>query len=192
MTEYRTFRNTDPPRLVEVWNQAFPGRGAVGLRTSTPLERFVLAKTYFDPAGLILAIEDATCVGFVHAGFANRQGASVDGVVCMLGVVPTQRRRGIGTELLRRAEDYLRNRGAAQIYGGAAHGCNPFYFGLYGGAVCSGFLLSDATAEGFFTKRGYHVADTPIHVHDLQATILHLLGLDHLKLTYRFKAATSA
>jgi hypothetical protein len=30
------------------------------------------------------------------------------------------------------------------------------------------------------------VADR-IHVHDLQATILHLLGLDHLRLTYRFQ-----
>ena len=27
----------------------------------------------------------------------------------------------------------------------------------------------------------------PIHVNDLQATILHLFGLDHLKLTYRFE-----
>ena len=56
MIEYRCFRNTDPPRLVEVWNQAFTGRGTVGLRTATPLERFVFAKTYFDPAGLIVAM----------------------------------------------------------------------------------------------------------------------------------------
>jgi hypothetical protein len=33
---------------------------------------------------------------------------------------------------------------------------------------------------------GYAVTDTPIPVHDLQATILHLLGLNHEKLTYRF------
>ena len=30
-------------------------------------------------------------------------------------------------------------------------------------------------------------ATDPVHVHDLQATILHLLGLDHLRLTYRFQ-----
>jgi arylsulfatase A-like enzyme len=29
--------------------------------------------------------------------------------------------------------------------------------------------------------------EDPVHVHDVQATILHLLGLDHLKLTYRFQ-----
>ncbi|MCE9605626.1 MAG: DUF1501 domain-containing protein [Planctomycetia bacterium] len=34
---------------------------------------------------------------------------------------------------------------------------------------------------------GYNVVEDPVHVHDLQATILHLLGLDHLKLTYKFQ-----
>jgi arylsulfatase A-like enzyme len=29
------------------------------------------------------------------------------------------------------------------------------------------------------------VIDSPVHVHDLQATILHLLGIDHKRLTYR-------
>jgi hypothetical protein len=31
------------------------------------------------------------------------------------------------------------------------------------------------------------ITKRPVHVHDIQATILHLLGLDHLRLTYRFK-----
>ena len=30
-----------------------------------------------------------------------------------------------------------------------------------------------------------HVAADPVHVHDVQATILHLLGLDHTRLTYK-------
>jgi hypothetical protein len=34
---------------------------------------------------------------------------------------------------------------------------------------------------------GFKVARDPVHVHDLQATILHLLGFDHTKLTYRFQ-----
>jgi hypothetical protein len=29
-------------------------------------------------------------------------------------------------------------------------------------------------------------ADSPVHVHDLHATILHLMGLDHERLTYRY------
>jgi hypothetical protein len=31
------------------------------------------------------------------------------------------------------------------------------------------------------------VTEDAVHVHDLHATILHLLGLDHTKLTYRFQ-----
>lgn len=34
---------------------------------------------------------------------------------------------------------------------------------------------------------GYDVVKDPVHVHDLHATILHLMGVDHLKLTYRFQ-----
>lgn len=34
---------------------------------------------------------------------------------------------------------------------------------------------------------GYHAAVDPVHVHDLQATIMHILGIDHEKLTYRFQ-----
>jgi arylsulfatase A-like enzyme len=33
---------------------------------------------------------------------------------------------------------------------------------------------------------GFQAEDEPVHVHDLQATILHLLGFDHEKLTYRY------
>ena len=32
---------------------------------------------------------------------------------------------------------------------------------------------------------GFHVVENPVHVHDLQATILYCLGFDHEKLTYR-------
>ena len=34
---------------------------------------------------------------------------------------------------------------------------------------------------------GYYTVEDQVHVHDLQATVLHQLGLDHLKLTFRFQ-----
>ena len=40
---------------------------------------------------------------------------------------------------------------------------------------------------GATDELGFGVSENPVHVHDLQATILHLLGLDHLRLTYRFQ-----
>ena len=41
-------------------------------------------------------------------------------------------------------------------------------------------------AYGQTDEFGYDVVEDKVHVHDLHATILHLLGFDHEKLTYRY------
>jgi len=33
----------------------------------------------------------------------------------------------------------------------------------------------------------YNITENPVHVHDLQATMLHLMGLDHTRLIYKFQ-----
>ncbi|MCS6850520.1 MAG: GNAT family N-acetyltransferase [Gemmataceae bacterium] len=166
MIQYRHFRNTDPPALVDIWNEALAGRGSVRLRHSSPLERHVFCKPYFDPAGLIVAEEDGTRVGFVHAGFgpdASESCLSTDaGVICLIAVRPAYQRRGVGSELLRRAEDYLCSRGARSIYAGPRRPRNPFYLGLYGGAELPGFLESDPAAEPFFSRHGYNRVETSL------------------------------
>jgi hypothetical protein len=50
-----------------------------------------------------------------------------------------------------------------------------------GGGVKRGTILSETDELGFYP------ATEAIHVHDLHATILHLLGMDHEKLTFRFQ-----
>jgi GNAT superfamily N-acetyltransferase len=156
---YRTFRNSDPPVLVDLWNECFNGRGAVALRGTTFLEYFTFAKPYFDPAGLILALADDQPVGFVHAGFGPNEGrtalSTATGIVCLVGVLPSHRRQGIGSELLRRCEDYLRGRGAQTLLAGPQLWLSPFLFGLYGGSAPPGFLESDPAARPFFEKHGY-------------------------------------
>jgi ribosomal protein S18 acetylase RimI-like enzyme len=162
--QYRTFRNTDPPALARVWNQALPARGAVPLPTSSPLEQFVFSKPYFDPAGLVLAEEGDRLVGFAHAGFGPNADESAlstaTGVICMVAVIPSHRRRGVGSELLRRGEDYLRQRGAQAITAGGVFPFNPFYFGLYGGSESAGFLESNATAGPFLARHKYRAVQT--------------------------------
>lgn len=58
---------------------------------------------------------------------------------------------------------------------------HPFAFSLWmaGGGVKRGHI------HGRTDDFGYGVVEAPVHVHDLQATILHLLGVDHERLTYR-------
>jgi ribosomal protein S18 acetylase RimI-like enzyme len=159
VVQFRTFRNTDPPRLVEVWNETFTGRGAVILPNSTPLERFVLSKPIFDPAGLFLAEDAGVTLGFAHAALAQEECTDADGmgVVCAIGVRPAYERHGIGFELLRRCEDYLREHGAKVLRAGSHWPNNPFYLGLYGGADSPGFLTSDFKAEPFLLRHSYKV-----------------------------------
>jgi ribosomal protein S18 acetylase RimI-like enzyme len=127
------------------------------------LERNVFSKPYFDPKGLIVAVEDGKPAGFAHAGFGPNPRESLlakgNGVVCVVAVRPQYRRRGLGGELLRRCEAYLKERGAGEIYAGAASSLSPFYFGLYGGSDMRGVLDSEAGAAGFLKKHGYKPQD---------------------------------
>jgi hypothetical protein len=52
---------------------------------------------------------------------------------------------------------------------------------MAGGGVKAGFTLGETDELGFAP-----VSDR-VHIHDVQATILHLLGLEHTKLTFRFQ-----
>ena len=63
---------------------------------------------------------------------------------------------------------------------GRGHHAQGFTFWLAGGGVKPG--LSYGATDDF----GYHAVDNPVSIHDLHATILHLLGLDHTRLTYRY------
>lgn len=53
--------------------------------------------------------------------------------------------------------------------------------------MMAGGGLQPGVTYGETDELGYHVAENPVHVHDLQATILHQLGFDHERLTYRFQ-----
>ena len=65
---------------------------------------------------------------------------------------------------------------------GSGRDHNPFAFTMWlaGGGIKGG------TVYGKTDDFGFKVAENPVHVHDLHATILHLLGIDHTKLTYRY------
>ena len=51
----------------------------------------------------------------------------------------------------------------------------------------TGAGLKPGISHGGSDDLGFYAADKPVHVHDLQATIMHLLGFDHTRLTYRFQ-----
>jgi uncharacterized protein (DUF1501 family) len=62
---------------------------------------------------------------------------------------------------------------------GRDHHPQAYTMWLAGGGIRRGFCY------GATDELGFHVAEDPVHVHDLQATILYLLGFDHERLTFR-------
>ncbi|MGB1725238.1 MAG: DUF1501 domain-containing protein, partial [Limisphaerales bacterium] len=68
----------------------------------------------------------------------------------------------------------------AQNADGRDHNPEGFTMWMAGGGVKGG-LRYGATDD-----YGYYAAENKVHVHDLHATILHLLGLNHERLTYRY------
>ncbi len=64
---------------------------------------------------------------------------------------------------------------------GRDHFPDAFTMWMAGGGIKGGF------EHGQSDELGFSVAENPVHIHDLQATIMHQLGFDHEKLTYRFQ-----
>ena len=69
----------------------------------------------------------------------------------------------------------------AQGDNGRDHHNRAFTMFLAGGGVKGGHV------HGATDDFGFNVTENPVHVHDLNATLLHLLGFDHERLTYRFQ-----
>ncbi|TWT50346.1 hypothetical protein Pla22_30880 [Rubripirellula amarantea] len=64
---------------------------------------------------------------------------------------------------------------------GRDHHNRCFSVWLAGGGIKPGYI------HGATDELGFNVTENPVHVHDLNATLLHQLGFDHEKLTYRFQ-----
>jgi arylsulfatase A-like enzyme len=75
---------------------------------------------------------------------------------------------------------YCQGRLTATDYGRDHHG-RCFTMWAAGGGMKPGVSVGETD------DYGYNIVKDPIHVHDLQATILRCLGIDHLRLTYKFQ-----
>jgi len=69
--------------------------------------------------------------------------------------------------------------GGGPALNGRDHNPHGFTVWLAGGGIKGG------TTYGATDDFGFKAIDKPVHPHDLQATILHLLGIDHQRLTWR-------
>lgn len=159
MLRFRTFQNSDPPAITALWRSRQGEPGFSQPVSVDLLEQLVFGKPYFDPAGLILALDDQRPIGLVHAGFGpapQRDRVSTEtGVTCLVLSLPEQPYPELAQELLRQSEAYLCGRGAKVLYGGGLAPLAPFYLGLYDGSELPGVLDNDPVAGGLYPACGY-------------------------------------
>jgi hypothetical protein len=116
----------------------------------------------------------------VHRTLASRTDPGVAALVADL------KERGLfdqtivvmGTEFGRTPA--VENGSTTKLHAGRDHNSLGFSILLAGGGIKGGI------AYGGTDEFGYRAVDKPVHPHDLNATLLHLLGLDHTRLTYRY------
>ena len=70
--------------------------------------------------------------------------------------------------------------GLVKVQNGRDHNSHGFSTLLAGGGVKGGMTYGNTDEFGF------QAVENPVHIHDLHATVLHALGMDHTKLTYRY------
>ncbi|MCE9553230.1 MAG: GNAT family N-acetyltransferase, partial [Planctomycetes bacterium] len=149
--------------LARIWRRQPPLRGRAPAMSAARFDELVLAKPYFDPQGLIIAENDDSPIGFVHAGFGPaddlRTLSKRQGVVSTLMVDDDTHHEEIADALLQRAEEYLSHAGAENVMAGGAGAICPFYLGLYGGSRLPGVLDSDTAMRDFYLRHGYKQSD---------------------------------
>jgi plasmid stabilization system protein ParE len=74
----------------------------------------------------------------------------------------------------------VENGSTTKVHFGRDHNSYGYSIALAGGGIRGGMVY------GSTDEFGYRAADKPVHPHDVNATLLHLLGLDHARLTYRY------
>lgn len=115
-------------------------------------------------------------------GGVRRQAESVDQACA--GLLRDLKHRGLleDTLVIWGGEFGRTSYGQGDLAGGFGRDHHPrcFSYWLAGGGIKAG------TAYGATDDYGYNVTENPVHVNDLHATLLHLLGIDHQRLTFRF------
>ena len=96
------------------------------------------------------------------------------------GLIKDLKRRGLLDDTLVLWGGEFGRTPTAQGKDGRDHNPEGFTMWLAGGGVKPGFRY------GATDDYGYYAVENKMHIHDLHATLLHLLGIDHEKLTYRY------
>lgn len=146
MIEIRSFLNSDVPELVNLWNRQEPVAGRLPAITATMLETHVFSKSYFDPAGLLIAAGGGSMLGAAICGFApNAAGQQLDwrcGVLSHAWLAPDAPNL-VWTKLIEAAIAYFAGQGSQVVFAGSCFPHSPYLTGFCGGTFVPGVNSSD-------------------------------------------------
>ena len=165
MLTVRSFRNEDPPRILQLWRNSQQRQDDFSPLLSlsqNQLQSQVLGLPMLDARSISLAFYDDTPVGYIHTTFApSSDGHSFDyttGQICFLCVDPQYSDiSGVASALIQAGENYLSSLGAKKIFGGSPSPSAPFYTAYYSGGEAVGILHSDETSINAFQKANYTI-----------------------------------
>ncbi|MEO0448386.1 MAG: DUF1501 domain-containing protein, partial [Verrucomicrobiota bacterium] len=171
------------PDLIDVSGESSSTRSLYGMdqkETADFGHRCLLARRFCE-AGVRFIQVSTPYVWDQHGGLVKghtRNALAVDQPIS--GLLTDLKQRGMMEDALVVWGTEFGRTPVAQGKDGRDHNPAGFTVWLSGAGVKSGY------SHGSTDEFGYYAQENKVHMHDLHATILHLLGLDHEKLTYRY------
>lgn len=166
---------------LELESQATQRDYGIGEKTTESFGRSCLLARRLAEAGVRFITVSSGQVWDQHSNLVsghNKNAAATDLPVAAL--IRDLKRRGLWDETLLVWGGEFGRTPVAQGSNGRDHNPQGFTVVLSGGGVKPGF------AYGETDEFGYYALQDRVHMHDLHATILHLLGIDHERLTYHY------
>ena len=178
------------PELVEITGESEATKKLYGLdaefvHTRTYARECLIARRMVERGVRFIELTIPMVDGYsrwdAHGGLVNNHGTNARAVdQPIAGLLADLKQRGLLDDTLVVWAGEFGRTPFAQGSDGRDH--NEFGFSVWmaGGGVRPGM------AYGATDEWGYRAIENPLEIHDLHATMLHLLGMDHTKLTYRF------
>ena len=176
------------PELIDLANETAPTRTLYGLDNDTTRPfgtNCLLARRMVERGVRFVQLYHSTWDDHSHLNKKLKQNCDMTDLP-MAGLLADLKQRGLlddtlviwGGEFGRTPMNEIR-RGNVKGVEGRDHHRFAFTMLLAGGGIRAGHIV------GRTDDFGYHVVEDRVHVHDLQATLLHCLGMNHKQLTFR-------
>jgi hypothetical protein len=165
--DIRSYLNTDSQALCRVYNAHYQAAGLPYVMTPLSLELCVLAKPYFDPSHLLVAVEDGTVIGFALVGFEPsadlRALSTTRAVVSGLCVMPHALADQAANELIVRGSQYVSASGATHMRFCPPPPASPYLAGLAPGDAMIGCPELDLRQQRWLIEAGWSLEDTIVY-----------------------------